>query len=77
MADIPYKVTNIRHEKGYRNDGSTGGTYHVDITHASGVQTSFSVPEGPNVAHEAHAAAMQQVNQANELANLPAGQMTK
>lgn len=70
-TDLPYKVTGVKHERTYKQGGAVGGQYTVDIEHASGVKSSFVVPEGPTAPAEAHAAAMEQVRQAATIAALP------
>ena len=71
MATPPYAVKHVKHRRGLRSDATVGGEYEVTIQHANGMESSFTVPEGPNAASDAHAAAMNQVDQARQITALP------
>lgn len=76
MADAPkqpYEVTDIKHERTFRPDGTIGGQYDIRIKHENGVESSFTVPEEGDPAHRAHEEAMRQVREAQEIKHLPAG----
>jgi hypothetical protein len=72
--NIPYQVTDVKHDVRMKQDGTLGGQYNVTIKHGSGVVSSFTVDEGPNAAREAHANAIRQVEQAQQIKALPAGE---